>query len=327
MASGRLTSGRPTPSAASTAWPPTATAWASSPRGSTRRGCPSSPAAATGRQSAGRDHRRQAAFDRAVVGEYQPHTTRKPRRQDAKDEAGAGQEAPPRGEGDRRLLPGGPHGTGVVRGPRTALAGRRGQVGRLPTNHVNVFTGLLHGALDGGTLQMVDKGKKGSGRSLVPYKGYQGVGGEGHVVPFSTFEWGILSCLREIDPAEVLPAEDGGTAKTEVLTGRLLELEGEVEKVKRRLAARYSDALADVLERHEDEQKALAEQMREAAQQEAASPLKTAWGVCMTLLEAIEASPTPTRRGCGCGRCCAASSRESGACSSAASGAGWRPCK
>src|SRR5262249_27339128 len=74
------------------------------------------------------------------------------------------------------------------------------------------------------------------------------------------------------------------------LSGRLAELGAEIEKVKARLQARYSDAVADVLERHEDESRALASELTQA-QQKAASPLGEAWGECHTLLDALEAAP------------------------------------
>jgi hypothetical protein len=172
------------------------------------------------------------------------------------------------------------------------MAARKGKVGRLPSGRVNVFNGLLVSALDGGTLQMADKGKKKSaGRVLVPYKGVQGVeGAKATSFPFAVFEKAVLSCLREIDPRDILPGEGGGDDKAQELAGRLTELEAEIEKVKARLQARYTDALADVLERQEAEQKALTEQLTQA-NQEAAAPLSAAWEECGSLFDAIEAAP------------------------------------
>jgi DNA invertase Pin-like site-specific DNA recombinase len=226
---------------------------------------------------------------RAVVGEYTPHTGRKVASPEHGDD----------GQGKRRRPDGKPIAgyypavisEAVWYAARAAMAGRRGRAGRLPAEHINVFAGLLHSALDGGTLQMVNKGKKGGGRLLVPYKAVQGVeGARATSFPFSSFEWGVLTCLREIDPTEVLPQDKKGPNRTEELAGRILELDGEIEKMKQRLQKRYSDAVADVLERREDDLKELAEQLRQA-QQAAAAPLKSAWGDCMTLLDAIQAAP------------------------------------
>jgi hypothetical protein len=77
-----------------------------------------------------------------------------------------------------------------------------------------------------------------------------------------------------------------------VLSGRLAEVDSEIEKVKARLQARYTDALADVLERHAEERSALSDQLAEAMQ-ESASPLGEAWGRCQSLLRTIEGAPDP----------------------------------
>ena len=85
------------------------------------------------------------------------------------------------------------------------------------------------------------------------------------------------------------------------------ELDLEIEKVKARLQARYSDAVADVLERHEAQRRGLSEELAQA-RQEAATPLSEAWGewrnpVKYTTLEELgidqkklkfEAVPPPT---------------------------------
>src|SRR5205823_185604 len=57
-----------------------------------------------------------------------------------------------------------------------------------------------------------------------------------------------------------------------------------------RLQVRYSDALADVLERQETEWKSLREQLQDA-HREAANPLGEAWGECKTLIEAVRSAP------------------------------------
>jgi DNA invertase Pin-like site-specific DNA recombinase len=215
--------------------------------------------------------------NRAVMGECQPHKGRgKNRRTDG----------PP--------IPG--YYPAVVSekdwyAARAAAAARRGKAGRLPKERLNIFNGLLHDARDGGTIQLVNKGKKSSGRVLVGYKALQGVEGSRMAsFPFDTFEAAVLSCLREIDPADVLPRKDRGADKSAVASGRLVELGAEIEKLKARLQARYSDAVAEVLERHEDESKSLVQELARA-QQEAASPLGEAWGECRTLIDVLAAAP------------------------------------
>jgi hypothetical protein len=170
---------------------------------------------------------------------------------------------------------------------RAAVTARKGKVGRLAKDRVNVFAGLLYDACDGGSLQIVNKGKKGS-RSLVPYQALQGVKGSRYVsFPFDVFERALLSQLREIKPADIVPKKDSETQKTEALIGRLAHVDAEIEKLKTRLQARYSDAVADVLERHEGNRKKLAEKLSQAHQQ-AASPLREALGEWRSLIDVLD---------------------------------------
>jgi hypothetical protein len=141
-------------------------------------------------------------------------------------------------------------------------------------------------------LQQADKGARG-GRLLVSYGAARGLEGD-HCAsfPFVTFERAVLSCLREIDPGSILPRPDRGADKALIVAGRMAEVDAEIEKVKARLLARYTDGLADVLERREAERKALAVELAEA-RQEAASPLGEAWGECHSLLDVLDAAPDP----------------------------------
>lgn len=225
----------------------------------------------------GRSYIAKLLDNRAVIGEYQPHTGRGgKRRPDGKPIAGYY----PAIISEEKWY-----------AARAALTSRRGKVGRLSKKHVNVFTGLLFDAKDGGSLQQVNKGKKSGSRILVSYKAVQGVVGSKFTsFPFDTFEQAVLSCLGEIDPREILPQEDRSEDKTLVLAGRLAEVDAEIEKVKTRLEAKYSDAVADVLDRHEAERNSLTEQLA-AALQEDASPLSEAWKRCGSLLDAINAAP------------------------------------
>src|SRR5262245_28067545 len=105
--------------------------------------------------------------NRAVVGEYQPY----------KGRAGARQ---PDGKPILKYYPAViPEDTWYA--ARAALGGRRGKAGRPAKGRTNVFAGLLFDAWTGGTLQRVDKGRKGGGPALVPYRAYQGAAGSRYV--------------------------------------------------------------------------------------------------------------------------------------------------
>lgn len=214
--------------------------------------------------------------NRAVIGEYQPYKGR------------AGKRKP-----DGKPIPG--YYPAILTeeewyAAKAALASRRGKAGRLSSGPLNIFNGLLRDARDGGSFHVTDKGKKGSGKTLTPYNANRGLAGSPMVsFPLATFEAAILTCLKEIDPREVLPEEEGED-KTQVLIGRVEEAWGEVEKLKARLRVKYSDAVAEVLEEREEEHRQLAGELQ-LALQEAASPLSTAWGECKTLLDALRKAP------------------------------------
>jgi DNA invertase Pin-like site-specific DNA recombinase len=213
--------------------------------------------------------------NRATIGEYQPFT-------------GRGGKRRPDGE----PIPG--YYPAIVSeqdyyAARAALANRRNKPGRIGKTGINVFANLLRDARDGGTFIRMDKGARGSGVSLVPYRAMNGVG-KYVGFPFGVFEHAVLSCLREIDPRDLLPKKDRSADKVLSVSGRLEQVEGEIEKVKARLQASYSDAVADVLERHESEKASLSEQLA-LARQEAASPAMEAWGQARSLIRILDNAP------------------------------------
>jgi DNA invertase Pin-like site-specific DNA recombinase len=212
---------------------------------------------------------------RAAVGEYEPHAR----------------------QGKKRVPDGDPvpgYYPAVITeqewdAARGALASRRGKGGRPGKALVNLFAGIIFDARDGGPLQLRDRG---AGRRLVSYRHTQGVPGAcPSSFPLDAFEQSILSCLKEIDPREVLPkGKDDARDKVLTLAGRLAGLEGEVEKVKARVLARYTDALADVLEKLEARKAKLVEELAQA-RQEAANPLTEQWGGLASLLDTLANAP------------------------------------
>jgi hypothetical protein len=175
--------------------------------------------------------------NRTVVGEYQPFKGR------------AGKRKP-----DGKPIPN--YYPAVItedewHAARGSIARQKNKVGRASSARLNVFSGLLFDARDGGSVQLMNKVNPSKGVKdnyvLASAKGILGVPGCKVVsFPFDTFERAILSCLREVKPRDVLPRK-GREDKTVVLSGRLAEVEAEVEKLKARLQVKYSDAVADVL--------------------------------------------------------------------------------
>jgi hypothetical protein len=159
-------------------------------------------------------------------------------------------------------------------------------------DRINIFSGLLHDALaiNGDTLQLSNKGKHGRGRLLIPRNVQNGVKGTHSVsFPLDVFEKALLSELTEIKPSDILPQNDLGADKTAILSGLIEDITAEIEKLKARLQARYSDAVADVLERQESKRKLLAEELAQA-KQEATSPIAESWGEAQSLIGALESA-------------------------------------
>jgi DNA invertase Pin-like site-specific DNA recombinase len=190
--------------------------------------------------------------NRAVLGEYQPHTKRGGKRQ-------------PDGKPVQGYYP-------AVVAPELWAATRRSRrPGRPRTKGpINVFSGLLKDFQDGKKhgIIIVDKGERKGGMRLVPYQAH--IGEAKHAsFPLDVFERAIFSQLREVRPSDVFPAEDHSRVRS--VEARLADAESEVAKLKESLRKRYSEAVAEVLADREVEAKALAAEL-EAARAEAASP-------------------------------------------------------
>jgi DNA invertase Pin-like site-specific DNA recombinase len=179
---------------------------------------------------------------------------------------------------------------------QAALQERRRRPGRPALGGTNVVAGILWSARDDDTVHVVNKGVGNGGRVLLPYAALKGGTKTPHIsFPFATFEAAILSCLREVNPREVLPAPKGDAGgRVLELSGRLAAVESQEEGVKAKLRdprfASGMDALAEVVAALGSEKKTLADQLAEARREEA-SPLAEAWGEFGSLLEAVEAAP------------------------------------
>jgi len=103
----------------------------------------------------------------------------------------------------------------------------------------------------------------------------------------------ILFCLREINPQEILPQEDGGEQETLALAEQFRALVTREEEIKTRLRdQRFAglDALVEVLADIAVRKKTLLQQLTDA-RQSAAAPLSEAWKECQSLASALDSAP------------------------------------
>lgn len=232
----------------------------------------------------GRSYVAKVLNNRAVFGEYQPHT----------------------GRGSTRRKDGEPipaYYPEIVseetwHAAQAALSSRRMKEGRPAKETVNVFAGLLKDAVSGSGLYRRDPSsasKKNSGRpvyiSTAAHNGAKGARRVGFSV--EVFERAVLGQLREIDPLTILPDGAGvGSAAQRALAleQRLGETVGRIERLKAQMVEGEEGDVLDVLRSLGKKRDAEAAEL-ELAQREAASPLTRSWGECKTVLEALEQAP------------------------------------
>jgi DNA invertase Pin-like site-specific DNA recombinase len=177
---------------------------------------------------------------------------------------------------------------------RAGAAKRRKMPGRVG-NHVNVFAGLLKSALDGMgyscTVKPPSKGRGHATRMLINNAATEGKA-RFATFPFETFEQAVLSCLREIDPHEILNGDDGPDEAL-VLGAQWERIDADIKAIEAELDAHgESPTLYRRLRAKEAELKAAGERLA-VARQKAANPLSAAWGEAQTLLGALDAAPDP----------------------------------
>jgi DNA invertase Pin-like site-specific DNA recombinase len=157
---------------------------------------------------------------------------------------------------------------------------------------VHVFEGLLRDARDDGSFYLFYRGPKGAPARFV----INAAGFERHkpivTFPLNTLERAILSCLREIDPHEILNG-DSGPDETVELGKQFAAVEVELAEAAAFMEAHgFSATIGKRITGLEVKKRDLAEQLA-TARQKAAHPLSEIWGEAQTLIAALDAAPDP----------------------------------
>jgi DNA invertase Pin-like site-specific DNA recombinase len=156
---------------------------------------------------------------------------------------------------------------------------------------VNVFQGLLKGALDGESYVVGSESSRNPHpvlRSAGPRKGV----GKTASFPLPTFERAVLSKLSEIDPHEILNG-DRGPDDAQALGAEWAEVEASVASILAEMDAHgESPALYRRLRQKEARQAELAKLLDEA-RRKAEHPLSETWGEAQTLLKVLDEAPDP----------------------------------
>jgi DNA invertase Pin-like site-specific DNA recombinase len=217
--------------------------------------------------------------DRRALGEHQPR----------------GKGRKPEGEAIKGYFPAVVTGA-EFKAARAGAAERKWKPGRTPENYVNVFSGLLRDARgkDSADTYFITT-DRGSGRGALRRVLVNNAGAEGRAkycsFPAEAFERGVFSCLREIDPHEIINGDEGPD-EARALTGEHAAVQERIARLEAELVSGDVAALARVLRQLEAQEKDLAARLA-AAQEKAAHPLSAAWGEAQTLLQALDSAPDP----------------------------------
>jgi hypothetical protein len=180
---------------------------------------------------------------------------------------------------------------------RAGLSQRKGKRGRV-SERINLFAGLLRNAADGARYYATTR-QSGTGKSqdrtkaalLITSAAANGRGAA-RSFPLATFENAILSCLREIDPRDILPG-DGGPDETAVLAGQLAGVEAELSGAAAFMETNgFSPTIGKRVQALEARRAELAAQLADAKAR-LACPAAGAWGEAKTLIQALDRAPDP----------------------------------
>jgi DNA invertase Pin-like site-specific DNA recombinase len=169
------------------------------------------------------------------------------------------------------------------------FGGKRGR-------HVNLFSGLMVDARDGGALTIKHTLQQFRHPQVIPVRAKQGAGSRWSSFPADILEDAVMSKLEEIEPADVLPVTYEGQ-KVADLSKQHEEAAELVKKYKARMEADpvSFDLFADEATKAEARRKKMAGELAEA-QREAASPLSEAWGQFQGVGELLKADTSDDMR-------------------------------
>lgn len=172
---------------------------------------------------------------------------------------------------------------------RTLYAGGRS------VNAVNLFQGLLTHALDGDRFEFrgCTDHQRGKVYRYSRYVNALALVAQAKLVsfPVTAFETGVLSCLAEIDPMDVMPGHDSAGDEVMSLSHRFEEASQRLREIEAQLADPENGESIGVLVAAANKvgtaAKDLGRQLAEA-RTKAANPQSEVWGACQTLIEALD---------------------------------------
>ncbi len=176
-----------------------------------------------------------------------------------------------------------------------AVQQRRRFRGSVSKAQVNVFAGLLtHARDDDDTYILSTRRSRVTGKKfsiIVNTEGDQGKTKQ-YSLPYEVFETAVLSCLREIDPHEILNG-DHPPDESATLAGEMVGIEAELGDAATFMEANgFSPTIGKRITDLETRKRELAERLADA-RTEASHPLSESWGECQSLADTLAAAADP----------------------------------
>jgi hypothetical protein len=174
-----------------------------------------------------------------------------------------------------------------------AGAGRAGHLRGRNGSFIDIFRGLVRSATDGSTyFNDVVPGPDGHRRIL---RNLSGAEGRGKIVSFpaDTFEWAVLSRLRELKVADVFPEDDAGD-EVAAVSAELASVVAELAEANAFMDANgFSPSIGRRVQHLEDRQDDLSRRLDDARQR-VASPASEVFGEAVGLIDRLKNSTDPT---------------------------------
>jgi DNA invertase Pin-like site-specific DNA recombinase len=170
-----------------------------------------------------------------------------------------------------------------------AQAGKESRAGKgcrgpRQVHYVNLFKGMLTHATDGEGFMLFNKGTAEAPQLIL----YTAAGRRGHraVFDYATFETAVLTMLREVDPAQVLPREAGAVSRADGLRAKLAKVRQDIASINADLREGYSKHLAALLREREGEEEKVGQELQDELAR-TVRPAEQAWAEVPTLVNMV----------------------------------------
>jgi hypothetical protein len=162
------------------------------------------------------------------------------------------------------------------------------------SKHVNVFRGLLRHARDGDGMVLLNKGTAAAPKLVLISAAGRTGRGRCWTFSFSVFEEAILTLLREVDPADVLPTRPDPASRADVLRAKLAAVREDLAGLKADLGQQYSKTLVVLVREKEALEEAVGRELQEELAK-AVRPTERAWEELPSLAALVNAGGDEAR--------------------------------